>query len=523
MLGALLRAGGIFCHRSPKFVQIPLLSLFRPVIVRGSTNCHFSSSSKSSSPSSSSRPKSPSFKQHSSFKPSPSNCPLSEYFKAIQSNDVDSVMRVLQKGVDINAPLNYFGDRALTYAALKGDLQMVRALVQQGADVNVTTLNNYSNTALYNAAHHGHSRIIRVLTKVQGINLNPVNGLGHSPLTAAASRGWSEAVEELLVAGADANFHRMDDFGKTALMEASANNHLAVVQMLVSVPGVNLDALNKAKETALVNAIQKKNAEIVSVLLSAGARQIVEGICINPLAMAAQIGDMSVFDILMSPPPPSFSTTAPNTPDLNEFCGHISNPLLTAVYHNRVEMVYKLLQAGADVNVFNRDSFKRSPLHNAAMKGHTEIVDLLLQVPEIDINGADASGQTALSLAASKGFFLICEKLVNAGAEVNKVLDEPQRRTALLMAATFGQTPIVQFLLSRAADPNVCDANGTTPLFFAIKSRKPLLVSCLLKSGADVNASAPAPGDSAVSSPLAYSQKLGFKPVVDILVAAGAK
>lgn len=56
---------------------------------------------------------------------------------------------------------------------------------------------------------------------------------------------------------------------------------------------------------------------------------------------------------------------------------------------------------GAGVNSRTRGG--QSAIHYAASKGHTALVERLLQVPEIDVKSADKLGQTALHRAAVLG------------------------------------------------------------------------------------------------------------------------
>ena len=55
--------------------------------------------------------------------------------------------------------------------------------------------------------------------------------------------------------------------------------------------------------------------------------------------------------------------------------------------------------------------------------------------------------------------------LVEGGAEVEG--SGGDGRTALMMAAMFNRTAIVDYLISKGANPNVQDAKGVTPLMAA--------------------------------------------------------
>ena len=77
-------------------------------------------------------------------------------------------------------------------------------------------------------------------------------------------------------------------------------------------------------------------------------------------------------------------------------------PLCVAAITNDPAKINQLLADGANPN--QQDNIKRcTPLHWAAINGHTECVRLLLSAPRIDINKASNNGVTPLYSAEIKG------------------------------------------------------------------------------------------------------------------------
>lgn len=66
-----------------------------------------------------------------------------------------------------------------------------------------------------------------------------------------------------------------------------------------------------------------------------------------------------------------------------------------------------------------------------------------------------------------------------------------QGRYALHFAADFGQSAIIEFLLSKGADINKPDKHGISPLLAAIWENHPQAVKLLLEKGADKNGTSP--------------------------------
>jgi uncharacterized protein len=101
----------------------------------------------------------------------------------------------------------------------------------------------------------------------------------------------------------------------------------------------------------------------------------------------------------------------------NQQLEELDNQLIEAAKDGRLGDVNRLLEAGANVNIL--DDLGWIPLPAAARFGHLEIVNRLLEVPDIDVNAANGYRDTALIWAAFKRHLDILQKLIDAGANVN--------------------------------------------------------------------------------------------------------
>lgn len=90
---------------------------------------------------------------------------------------------------------------------------------------------------------------------------------------------------------------------------------------------------------------------------------------------------------------------------------------------------------------------------------------------------------TLLHDMAQKGYIEKAELLLKYGAGINAV-DEEYQTTPLGMAARWGQTEMVEFLLNHGADPNKSGAAWATPLAWAVKKKHPQIIDRLKKAGA---------------------------------------
>lgn len=112
-------------------------------------------------------------------------------------------------------------------------------------------------------------------------------------------------------------------------------------------------------------------------------------------------------------------------------------------------------------NVEWRNSKDESPLMMAAIKGHTELVKLLI-AKDADVN---KTGWTPLHYAASAAKKSIIEILLNHSAYIDA--ESPNGSTPLMMAAMYGNAECVRLLLDGGADPTLINQAGLTASDFA--------------------------------------------------------
>ena len=140
-----------------------------------------------------------------------------------------------------------------------------------------------------------------------------------------------------------------------------------------------------------------------------------------------------------------------------------------------------------DVNAY--DCTGMTPLTWASMKGHGEVVKVLLQRADVNPDQADTLfGQPPLSWASMRGHGEIVKVLLQR-ADVNPDRSDIQYgRTPLAWAAEKGHEGVVKMLLEREdVNPDRTDRrSGRTPLSWAVKEGHEGVVKMLLQRG-DVN------------------------------------
>ena len=88
-----------------------------------------------------------------------------------------------------------------------------------------------------------------------------------------------------------------------------------------------------------------------------------------------------------------------------------------AVTRNMVKVVKRLLERGAEFNIFHEAS-RSYPIHNAAVLGHIEILENLID-SGCDINSKDHDGETPILYALEANQPDIVSFLIKKGADIN--------------------------------------------------------------------------------------------------------
>ena len=199
------------------------------------------------------------------------------------------------------------------------------------------------------------------------------------------------------------------------------------------------------------------------------------------------------------------------------------NNLLDLIRKGDRAKAIAMINDDADIAVRNR--YGDTPLHLATLKGHADIIRLLLQKGG-EVNGLNIAMSTPLHLAASKGRAGAVRILMENGADPE--LRDRWGRTPLHLAAVNGKHDITRILLKLGARPDPRDRNGRTPLYAVARMSgigKGHIHTAwlLLKKGAQVNAQPDGgPAWERGKTPLHWAVYHGHTGLVKMFVDNGA-
>lgn len=247
-------------------------------------------------------------------------------------------------------------------------------------------------------------------------------------------------------------FSRSSDERVTPLMIAAKRGDMANVERIIF-EGVDLDDQSAYGWTALMFALWQGHENVVRLLVEAGAD-------INSVSGKV---------------PASFSTTA-DYPETSAIFEAISNQHYSIAFYlldegasvnasalaiagarGTPELLKRLVNNGAQVNIVSENQFYRTPLSAAAQYGQVQNMEWLLE------NGADPNlplPHSSNLLQAVRGMQpQAVAILLEAGAEVDALIGSP--KTTALRAAIYTyarehdqRIQIVEMLLKNGADPH---------------------------------------------------------------------
>lgn len=419
-----------------------------------------------------------------------------------------------------------------------GELRKIEMLLAQGADVNknwVGALNKYSlNMGIVTKqSFSGISDDVNVLwddlVENQYIDENGCilrrfreqTENSSSMQLSLKDNGQKEKVYEILKQhnlvkffldrGADVNARGLE--GRTILMVAAEHGRPDIVHMLLK-KGADVNAQDERQATALMIAAEHENWEAVKILLDNNADIAKEDFIGRTALMYAVAKNNDERQVVLE--------LLKRGVDPNARDDEGRTALIQLARYGHADMMQALLEHGANVRMKDqygesaleyvmgysskaRDSKKARLLQLALAESVFSPVytgnidaDLLeaaerdkIKVEELLQKGADANisylgGKTALMVAAYYGNSDIVRILLDNRAEIEK--KDQEGKTALLIAVQRGFADIVQILVDRGANISGKDQQHRSALWIAVEEENFDVVRILLNNGADVNA-----------------------------------
>lgn len=150
------------------------------------------------------------------------------------------------------------------------------------------------------------------------------------------------------------------------------------------------------------------------------------------------------------------------------------------IKNDRDSEIAALVRSGANPNI--KTDAGNPAIMQAVRDGAWKVFDVLAAHPRTDVNAENNYEETPLMYVALVGNVARAQKLIDRGAQVNRL-----GWTPLHYAAAKSNLEMVRFLLGKDAMPNAPAPDGTSPLMMAVQgeSIKPEVIQLLIDAGAD--------------------------------------
>ncbi|NXC19742.1 ANR27 protein, partial [Corythaeola cristata] len=367
---------------------------------------------------------------------------------------------LVAKGAIVNAT-DYHGSTPLHLACQKGYQNVTLLLLHYKASTDVQ--DNNGNTPLHLACTYGHEDCVKALVyyDVHSCRLDVGNEKGDTPLHIAARWGYQGIIEVLLQNGANPEIqNRMKE---TSLQCALNSKILSLMELNY----LTFERGQSASESPLRSPQHStetfSRGSSVSSLSSASTDIRQEEVKnsykeVEKLLRAVADGDLEMVRYLLEWMEDDLEDEddTVSTSKL-EFC----HPLCQCSKCGPAQKKFARISAnGLGVNVSNQDGF--TPLHMAALHGHSELVSLLLK-HGASISAKNAKHAVPLHLACQKGHFQVTEPLHKCKLFSTK----PPTKSCF-----------------HGASVNLSNAKGNTALHEAVIGKNEALVDLLLQNGA---------------------------------------
>lgn len=362
-----------------------------------------------------------------------------------------------------------------------------RVLVRLGLDEAIGTL---VTIPLHRAVRLSDAQILRSLLRC-GASPYSADYVGRTILHVAAESNAIETVNVLLSSSTDLlDLDQSDIFGRSALYLSIQAEHTELARKLLALRG-NEQRKDCEWKDLHVLAAESGNITLVRLLLLTYGDLSMATASVRSAGLIAAVwtGRLDIVQLFV----------AANA-DLQGTAGDMMTALDVAIKAGDFEIVKFFLSVNTNVNA-RRDQQVMGAIHYAVIKGFDDILDMLLRTgadinASFNFNREDDYGicirrkTTTLELASEHGrLYAVRQLLDHPMVVVNRELGAYER-SSLELAAKKGHEGVVDLLLSRGADVNICYSrhNSTTSLLEAVRGGHIGIVKALIEAGADVNA-----------------------------------
>ena len=351
--------------------------------------------------------------------------------------------------------------------------------------------------------------------------MTPPENEGFTPLALAAREGCVEIMQELMtydtVSFARSGSHsNACNHRRTPLEVAIKLNQWEVIRALANL-GVDMNTFQPGQISShgdyggsqsdclpVSLAIQEGHVESLKILIECGANvKVHNNTGVSPLHIAAREGQVDAIRVLVD--------AGVNVNVISGVLKH--SPMHYAAAANQADAIRTLAELGGNVSALN--SYHRTPLETAVVKGHVVALTTLVEL-NTDNNFKSINGDTPMHWAVNEGNVEVIKALARLNTNVNQWNNNGD--VPLHIAVIGNKVNAIRALLAVGADVNVGRKNGWSALHIAVEFSCKEVIRALIEGRADIDDS----GDCCSLSPLDIALDIDREMASTLLVQCGA-
>ncbi|WP_300721395.1 ankyrin repeat domain-containing protein, partial [uncultured Brachyspira sp.] len=235
-------------------------------------------------------------------------------------------------------------------AIINKSYEIIKLLIPELNTIDINTSKkdeNIMNILLIWAVKHKNKKIVQLLLKQPGIDVNINDNNGYTPLHLAVDEKNMKMIR-LLLSQPGINMNAKDNNGDTPLHLAVVNGRMDIIRELLKLPDIDINAKDNNGDTPLHWAVVKEYTDIVQELLKLPDIEInaKDNNGYTPLHWAAVNGYMDIVQELLKLP----------DIDINAKNNNGDTPLYKAYEYKRTEIIKELLRQ-PDINIESEIGF----------------------------------------------------------------------------------------------------------------------------------------------------------------------
>ncbi|XP_046577420.1 ankyrin-1-like [Haliotis rubra] len=390
---------------------------------------------------------------------------------ACRNGDLLQVKHILSQGTaNINTRGKY-GRTLAMIAAKEGQREILELLVKKGSDLS--QLDDDHSNILHLASQERHLEIVKYIHSLNIIDIESRDFHGNTPIMLAALFGQTRVFSFLVQLGADVSL--LDDNAENILHLSCRGGDEEIVKYIIKLNVVDINSKQHRDMTAMLLAVAFGNRAAFEYLVEMGADLLAVDIFGNSvLHFACQGGYMDIVKYVLKQ----------NIGDINTMADDGRTPALIAAVSGHSALFEYLVKRGADLSVVDEDGY--NILHLSCEGGNMDIVKYVFKLNVVDINARADEGQTPALIAADFGHSAVLEYIVKRGADLS-VVDE-DGYNVLHVACEGGDLDTVKYVLNlNVVDINSKGIDGYTPVMLATELEDRDVFDLLIERGADVS------------------------------------